>query len=334
MTAAPLVRVPLRLLLAVGFVAVCWMLLAPADAHAEERSPAARPGLLGQVAQTLEDHVSTPVTAASTDATRSFSRTTDRVLGSADATVRHATRDVTRTSEEASRAVPAAPVAPVLERVVTGTAATVDSTTHVATSSARTVVDDTTTQVAATVETATKTLSDTVSDVAATTDGVLSEVVGTVAEVVDPVVPILPVPVGGVTSPGGTDPTPEAAVAARDAATATGPATGTRVASTPSMARPVPTDGPASRVVAGLAAAGVASVPVPADPGPLEPLTFLACLAAAGALSSHSGRGLASGSAALSPTSAPTVELVADAVRSVTRRPAAGPALVPGSSPG
>ncbi len=109
MTTSSLVRVPVRMLLAAAFVAACWMLLAPSDAHAEEPSPAAGSGLLGGVTKALGRDVVTPLATTVSTTTRDVGRATGAVLETGADAASGTTRTVTRVTDDVAAQTPVAP---------------------------------------------------------------------------------------------------------------------------------------------------------------------------------------------------------------------------------
>ncbi len=314
MTASPLVRTRVRVLLSAAFVAGCWLLLAPGSAQADEAS-APRPGLLGGVAASVGKNVSSPIAtttstvaatvgrAAAGPAPRAAEKAAPRTpsppaVGSATT---HVTRAVDRVAAAAVDALPA-PVGVLVDTLDPVTVSTVDTAT-----------------------------------------GAVGSVLGAVGEVVlvvdEVVVGALPSVPGGVDSPVVTP--PGDAVIGPPAAAAGGALSavvGARIASlhvqrveAAERARssaPDTTD-------AGVVPVAVAALPwLHGAPGPLQPLPYLAVMAATGAVASFAGRGLGAGGHAVQPPRPAAPDFITDAVRAFLRGPALQPVLAPGTSPG
>ncbi|GGL45153.1 hypothetical protein H9L10_14100 [Phycicoccus endophyticus] len=318
---------PVRLLLAAGFAAACWVLLSP-SAHAEDRpvahlldrvassADAVVPGATSDDAESAAP-VRETVERASSAGREAVSRTATRVNHTTQQAARAVTTTVERTTDTVAAAAPAA--SPVLDRV-DGLAA--DAT--------------------GVVETTTERVTSTVTD---TVDRALDSGRGGVPAdpVAPPSAPSGPTtgsPAPGVAEKPGTATraaTADAGSAAaqlrarqladrraarvEDATATSGPAVGATVA-------------PAS-VLTETATMLVAALPtIPRAPEPLHPLPYLVSAAFAGALAFFGGRGDRAGSTVgVLPARAALPSAAAEAVRAFLRGPARAPALAPGTSP-
>ncbi|MGG5260138.1 hypothetical protein [Phycicoccus avicenniae] len=338
MARSTVLRSPVRLLLAAAFVAVSWLLLGPAQAHAEEPAPRSG-GLLGQLARTLDTDVLAPVSRTTTAATGTVTTTVERTVDRGTSIVSGTTAALSRTTTEV---VPVAPVAPAVQAA----AGTVDDVVAVTTRTTRSTVSTTTSVVTDTLNSSSVMVSDTVIDIADTTDTALGHLIATVDDVLTPVTDVLApvtdvlVPTPGHVLPptvsgpdaGAVGPTGATTADAVPALAAVGgafvpPAAG----SSGDVARTLTTPVSPTRVLVPAAAAPVLHRLLD-TPAPLGALTALVCLGAAGALT-ISGPGGAPGAAALTarhplpPLGRPAPVL--GTARTVGPRPV----LLPGLSP-
>lgn len=309
-------RRPVRVVLWAAALAVCWFVLAPQSARADESSGPTK--LLGTVTSAVTEQATEPLVKTATGTSTEAAATTTHVVDDGVA-------NVTRTTDavrEAGRHVPV--VAPVTRTATR----TVDAVTTTAAATVDHTVTTTTAQVSATVEHTTRALTDTVTATARTVDETVGTVLDGVADA--PAAPLTGA--ADTASPARPAASPQAdpASAAVDGLLARRHAERTEdVVGLLAHAAPTP-------LVARVAVPVVVAVsPLPTGaPAPLRPLPCLVAALAAGALvTSSGGRGSHASGDALPARVRVVPRAVGERVRAATARAFPGPALIPGTSP-